>query len=504
MDRYTFRTASPGRVAQLSHRPFATMSTFDALVEDLSRDFRRVQPKDALQYCASWFQHRLEEQRTLIRDKLDRTSLPPEVPLHVLQDQTSSNYPSFSSTTRGSMPNSQSPFGTLNVPGNALLQSTPPSSFPAFSFHHDASPFGTVGGGVSALGNPADPTDLLQPPPSALGRRVSVSAESIEVTASSDQAIPSQHKSAEQAARIRSAISKHFLFKNLSDKQVATVVGAMAEVRVPAHELIIRQGDDGDVAYVVETGTFYCYKKPESQLPPGSPFTNGFSNNNSIPKPPSSWTWNAEMRLHPELGDKVAEIRAGDVFGELALMYSQPRGATVVCAEPAIVWQIDRITFRTVILSSNHRLREMYKAFLASVPLLSSLNDDDRGKIADALRPQDVEDGEAVVIEGDKGEAMFFIEAGEAVATKRMPKENGEVGEVEVGRHRKGDYFGELSLLHIKPRAATVRAVVRKNPAIEPKLRIAILPVGSFTRLLGSLRDIMERNARNYPGLRRD
>ena len=320
----------------------------------------------------------------------------------------------------------------------------------------------------------------------------------MEVTSSSDDAIPHQPKSPGQTSRIRAAISKHFLFKNLNEKQVNTVIGAMSEVRVPTNEVIIRQGDDGDVFYVAETGSFAVHKRAESSA-------NGTSSH-TAPASPAPFDSAA-------YGDKVADIQAGDVFGELALMYSQPRGATVVCVEPAIVWQIDRITFRTVILASNHRQREMYKAFLASVPLLASLNDDDRGKIADALRPQDVEDGDAVVVEGDKGEAMFFIEAGEAVATKRMTRDNGETEDVEVGRHRKGDYFGgestpvfpsrisfvlvaELSLLHIKPRAATVRAVPRTNKDLQPKLRIAILPVGSFTRLLGSLRDIMERNAR--------
>ncbi|EJD00939.1 uncharacterized protein FOMMEDRAFT_158055 [Fomitiporia mediterranea MF3/22] len=40
------------------------MSTFDSLVADLTRDAYRVQPKDALQFCANWFQTRLEEQPT--------------------------------------------------------------------------------------------------------------------------------------------------------------------------------------------------------------------------------------------------------------------------------------------------------------------------------------------------------------------------------------------------------------------------------------------------------
>ena len=80
------------------------MSTFDLLIDELTRDIRRVQPNDALQYCANWFNDRLKEQRSLIRDKLASVSLPPELPIHIIQDQMSSNYPSFSSTTRPSIP----------------------------------------------------------------------------------------------------------------------------------------------------------------------------------------------------------------------------------------------------------------------------------------------------------------------------------------------------------------------------------------------------------------
>jgi cAMP-dependent protein kinase regulator len=55
----------------------------------------------------------------------------------------------------------------------------------------------------------------------------------------------------------------------------------------------------------------------------------------------------------------------------------------------------------------------------------------------------------------------------------------------------------ELSLLRLAPRAATVSAVYRRN-ALEPKLKVAALDAHAFTRLLGPLRDIMERRAGNY------
>ncbi|KZW04443.1 camp-dependent protein kinase regulatory subunit [Exidia glandulosa HHB12029] len=467
------------------------MSTFDTLLDDLRRDFLRVQPKDSLQYCARWFQDRLEEQRTRIRDALVQTTLPPELPAHFFIDQSSSNYPSFSSSTRSSAPTVHSPFGTLNVPGNARLPQGP-----TISFNFDGqSPF-----------NPASsapefsPTDFLAPPQSALGRRTSVSAESIEVTEHSDTVIPFEPKTPEQTARIKAAITNNFIFRELNEEQELRVIGAMSETRVAPNEVVIKQGDDGDYFYVVESGLFYVYVRPTDSPALPAPFNQA---NGTGAQPPASWNWTAaDSVLHPLHGKKVTEVKDGDYFGELALMYNQVRAATVMCIEPATLWKIDRVTFRTIVLGSRHRIRETYKKFLAEVPLLSALNHEDRGKIADALQPREYADGEAVVVEGEKGESMFFIESGEAVATKRMPNEQGEVTEIIVGRHKTGDYFGELSLLHVKPRAATVRAIVRTDPVLQPKLKVAVLGVAAFTRLLGSLRDIMERNARNYSGMR--
>jgi cAMP-dependent protein kinase regulator len=52
----------------------------------------------------------------------------------------------------------------------------------------------------------------------------------------------------------------------------------------------------------------------------------------------------------------------------------------------------------------------------------------------------------------------------------------------------------ELSLLRRAPRAATVSAIYRDQPTL-PKLKVASLDAPAFTRLLGPLREIMERKA---------
>ena len=58
----------------------------------------------------------------------------------------------------------------------------------------------------------------------------------------------------------------------------------------------------------------------------------------------------------------------------------------------------------------------------------------------------------------------------------------------------------ELSLLRLEPRAATVSAIHRADLS-QPKLKVAALDAPAFTRLLGPLREIMERKAGESYGL---
>ncbi|KAJ7047506.1 cyclic nucleotide-binding-like protein [Mycena alexandri] len=478
------------------------MSTFESLVADLTRDINRVQPKDALQFCANWFQSRLEEQRARTRDILSQRqhSFSRDLPTDLFVDAplgaasahaTVSPFSQAAPTHRSSLRNSasQSPFGTLNVPGNALLSDGPPI------FQLDGrqlaptsplpNPFAGFDGNAPA---PLNPGDYLHPPNSAIfARRTSVSAESIAVDVESDEPLPVFPKSPDQLRRIKASIADNLIFRDLDEEQETGVLNAMQEKTTDKDEVVIRQGDAGEYFYVVESGLLHCYIRPEP-LPPT------WSTNSR-----ASATLNPdEMFLqpgsHPEYGRQVAECTPGTSFGELALMYGHPRAATVMSIEPSTLWALDRITFRTIILKAAHRRRTMYEQFLSTVTLLSSLDAPERSKIADALVSKVYMDGEAIVRQGEMGDTFFFVEEGEAIATKTQQDDNGDAREIKVGHLRKGDYFGELSLLRLAPRAATVSAIHREDPKI-PRLKVAALDAPAFTRLLGPLREIMERKA---------
>lgn len=240
------------------------------------------------------------------------------------------------------------------------------------------------------------------------GRRTSVSAESMAPTHGQVFAKTVVPKTPEQRSRIETSIASNFLFKNLDEDQYKDVINAMTEKAVADGEKVIEQGAVGDYFYVVESGSFDCF----------------ISKNGGPPQ-------------------KVTSYVAGGSFGELALMYNAPRAATIQATTDSVLWALDRITFRGILMENTSRKRRMYESFLEEVPLLVSLEPYERHKIADALESVYYDEGEVVVKQGDVGNNFYLIEAGEAIVTKT--DENGI--EQEVNLLAKGVYFGGKSLI---------------------------------------------------------
>jgi len=145
-------------------------------------------------------------------------------------------------------------------------------------------------------------------------------------------------KTAQQQARIRSAIAANLLFKNLDDEQTRDVLDAMTEKKIPKEGVVvIHQGDVGDFFYVVEEGGFDFYIRKG-----GAGEKHG-------------------------LGDRVGGVGAGGSFGELALMYNAPRAASVVSTSPGVLWALDRITFRRILMDVYTPLSPLPPQFLAPI-----------------------------------------------------------------------------------------------------------------------------------------
>ena len=378
----------------------------------------------------------------------------------------------------------EDPFGASSNPADSNTTTAragdgPPAG--GSTFNSDSSPFSSsspfgggggmswgspFGGGTDANGNLPD--EGASGPPSSFpgsggggqatpnyggARRTSVSAESLQPTGGDDNwRAPYHHKTDDQIARLQTAVASNFLFNHLDEDSFKTVIGALVEKVIPAPNIkVITQGDAGDYFYVVEKGEFDIYIHPSGTVQPG---VNG-------------------------LGNKVASIGTGGSFGELALMYNAPRAATVISKiGKCTLWALDRVTFRRILMDSAFKRRRMYESFLEEVPLLSSLKTYERAKIADALESVKFTPGSTIIREGDRGDAFYLLESGEANAFK-----SGVTNAVKS--YSRGDYFGELALLDDKPRAASVVA--------KTQCKVAKLDRDGFKRLLGPVESIMRR-----------
>jgi len=184
----------------------------------------------------------------------------------------------------------------------------------------------------------------------------------------------------------------------------------------------------------------------------------------------------------------LKDYLAGDAFGELALLYNAPRAATIRAKTEALLWVLDRGTFKNIVKDSARIKREKYEDFLSKVDLLEDMDAYERSQIADAFSsPVTFNDGDFVLREGENGDTFYFVTEGEAIATKTLTP--GSPAE-EVKDYKVGDYFGELALLKNEPRAANIVA--------RGSLTCVTLDRYSFKRMLGPLDDILRRNAVKY------
>ncbi|ORX62918.1 cAMP dependent protein kinase regulatory subunit [Hesseltinella vesiculosa] len=277
-------------------------------------------------------------------------------------------------------------------------------------------------------------------------RRTSVSAESLTPCSPTKFQKIIHPKTPEQEARIQAAIAHNFLFRHLDEMQYQDVIHAMTEKPVASGETVIQQGDVGDFFYIVESGQLSC-----------------------------------------TIDDRwVTDYQASGSFGELALMYNSPRAATIVAKTDCMLWALDRVMFRRILMEHTSAKRRMYESFLTNVPILASLAAYERYKIADALESVTFEEGETVIEQGSVGNNFYLIESGEAVCYRL----DDQGAQTQVNELAKGGYFGELALLNNSPRAATVVA--------RGRLRCATMNKGAFNRLLGCLHDILQRNSTHY------
>lgn len=425
-------------------------------LNQLQNEIVAKNPVDVLQFCANYFNSKLELQRSYLwqqqgRAKAAGISLFPNIDNVNLMSNSHIN---------GRQPSFKSPFNANENDPHQLFKddystnhSTSEKPLPELD-PNDPSP--NLGNHRPDL-DPNDPSAFEEleeskdtPRPLSkskiplnfnVNRRTSVSAEALNPGKfkSDSWKPPTNNLTENQRIELNKTLQTNFLFQRLDGNAKKTVLSALTQKNYKKGDEIIKQGDEGDYFYIIENGTVEF--------------------------------------LVDEV--EVGSSKEGSSFGELALMHNSPRAATVIAASETVTcWALDRLTFRRILLEGTFNKRLMYENFLKEVKILSGLSNQEISKLADALTTEIYHQGEKIVTEGDIGENFYFIESGNCQVSKQS--------EGVLTKLSKGDYFGEVALLNNLPRQATVEAI--------DTVIVATLDKSGFQRLLGPAVDVLKSN----------
>jgi cGMP-dependent protein kinase len=258
------------------------------------------------------------------------------------------------------------------------------------------------------------------------------------------------------------------LLKRLPKDQHPQLAAAMDRAEFPAGHVVIKQGDPGAEFFVIKSG--------EARV---DVTTDGTTNT-------------------------VARLKAGDYFGEIALLRDEPRAATIVAESALNTFKITRQKFQELGLNEKlqfaarkavggGRNRVVAKPPTEKTPeeralfadalrknenlqATVTLDDDRIQRICDVSWTEEVEEGKELITEGDLTADYFYVVkegSFEVIVSDDVDDQDAEgvehgnsaeslsaakVTSRPVGELTRGGSFGELALLYLVPRAATVKA----------------------------------------------
>ncbi len=309
----------------------------------------------------------------------------------------------------------------------------------------DAEQYRTMSNGIDSIDSDEEP---FVPPVTPRGRRQAVAAESYDPTKENEVEIVSYPKTGEQLRSLEKSVKNILLFKTVDPKQREVLLKSFFRREVVEEELIIKQGDEGDNFYVIDSGKYDIFIEGDK-----------------------------DRKL-------VASLDGKGSFGELALLYNCPRAATIIATSDGALWCLDQKMFRKIVVTAAAKQRQQFEDILEKVPMLAELTAYERMNLADCLDLQRFPDGKCIIREGDEAQHMYFIMEGKVKITVKTNKD--KLDERTVAYAREGEYVGELALVLQKPRVASVYA--------EGNVTCAVLDIAAFERLLGPCVDIMKRN----------
>ncbi|KAL7514534.1 hypothetical protein ACHAXN_013333 [Cyclotella atomus] len=251
-------------------------------------------------------------------------------------------------------------------------------------------------------------------------------------------------KTDDAKALIYGAIKPNLLFRACSSEELIDLVDAFEPQYVPKGSIVIREGDEGDHFYVMERGAIDVYERDVYK----------------------------------------SSLYSGVAFGEIALLYSCPRTATVVAKYDCKLWVINRRAFRGITAQHKKKRLELKLEFLKKVKIHDKvlgeiLKPSEIHSMALATKIQKFRKGSTIIRQGEKGDAFYMIETGNVDIYIK------EKGDKALHTLTSGTFFGEKALLSSDVRTATCVAA--------SDVKCMLLMREDFVLMLGDLKDLLDR-----------
>jgi CRP-like cAMP-binding protein/Fe-S-cluster-containing dehydrogenase component/ferredoxin len=250
------------------------------------------------------------------------------------------------------------------------------------------------------------------------------------------------------------------VFKGVSGTFLELNKGAVVKRRFKKGEVICREGDYGSTAFYLLEGTVDIFiSAPRAHVDTEGSNTGFFSKLASKLKPRKEHQREEENTARKfiqidapvdlEYDHPVAQLHAGDLFGEMTCMSFYPRSATVVAAEEVVCLEMLRNvldvlqknkTFRAK-LDANYRVRAL-ETHLKSVPVFASLTQDFIDYLRDRVELVRFAPGQVICRQGDPAGSFYLVRIGFVKVSEHHPG-----GELVLSYLARGNYFGEIGLL---------------------------------------------------------
>jgi len=149
------------------------------------------------------------------------------------------------------------------------------------------------------------------------------------------------------------------------------------------------------------------------------------------------------------------QLSAPSHFGELALLYAEPRSATVRCRSECRLYVLEQDALHTIlqefpiaisrIYSTAQEASNLKEHFIQKIPLFESMahNPEFMANLSMALQSESAAPNEFIVRQGDASDGRMFAIAHGYAEVLKVKTPGGPP--VSVATFRAGDFFGEIA-----------------------------------------------------------